>query len=343
MGKLHFDSDYMECAHEDIFKKLEEINYEHLSGYGTDKYTLSAKEKIRAACGCENADVYFLVGGTQTNQVMIDSLLAPYEGVISASSGHIGVHEAGAIEFTGHKVISFSSPDGKLYAEDIDAYCKKFNEDETNEHMVRPGMIYFSYPTEFGLLYTKKELIELRKVCDKHGLKIYCDGARLGYGLVSSECDLTLPELANLCDALYIGGTKVGAMLGEAVVFARTKAPSHFVSIIKQHGALLAKGFVAGAEFDTLFTNDLYFRISRHAIECADKLRNAFEEKGYEKYLSSKTNQIFVILNKAKFEELSKVSSFSVWERLEENRVIVRFVTSWATKMEDIDTLISYL
>ncbi len=343
MNKLHFDSDYMECAHEKILSRLSEVNYEHLSGYGTDKYTLMAKDKIRKLINNENADIYFLVGGTQTNQVMIDTLLEPYQGVISASTGHISVHEAGAIEFTGHKVITIPSDNGKLDTKEITKFCEYFYEDANREHMVQPGMIYFSYPTEFGLIYTKEELLELRRICDKYSLKLYCDGARLGYGLVCPDCDITIEDLANICDAFYIGGTKVGALFGEAVVFSRIPAPSHFVSRIKQHGALLAKGFLTGIQFDTLFTDNLYFDISKNAIECAFKLRKAIIEKGYKRYLHSHTNQIFLVLNNEQYEELSKKVSTSYWDRLNDNEVVVRIATSWATKMEDVDTFISYL
>lgn len=341
MSKLHFDSDYMEGAHENILNNIQKANYEHLSGYGTDKYTNSAKEKIKSYLN-GNEEIYFLVGGTQTNQVIIDSVLEPYEGAISPSYGHIATHESGAIEFTGHKVLSIPSIDGKIYKKDVEEYCSTYYADENQEHMVKPGLVYISFPNEYGLIYSKQELKELREVCDKFDLKLFCDGARLGYGLVSNECDITLKDLSDLCDVFYIGGTKVGALFGEAVVFTR-KAPTRFVSRIKQHGALLAKGFITGIEFDTLFTDNLYFEISKNAIKCANKLRKAFDEKGYKRFLNSETNQIFVILDKKQMEYLSQFATFGFWNKYDNTKTVVRFATSWATKESDIDELISHL
>ena len=273
---LSFESDYTEGAHERILHRLMETNLEQLSGYGADPYCRSAKEKIREACACPEAEIYFLAGGTQTNAIVIDALSDRYEGVISADTGHINGHEAGAIEFTGHKVLSIKGHEGKLRAADLDQYVKDFRNDQNHDHMVFPGMVYISHPTEYGTLYTQKELAAISEVCRKYSLPLYLDGARLGYGLMSRAADVTLPDIARYCDAFYIGGTKVGALCGEAVVFTR-KAPKHFMTIVKQRGALLAKGRLLGIQFDTLFTDDLYFSISRRAIDMAELLKNGFQ------------------------------------------------------------------
>ena len=262
---LFFVNDYCEGAHPAILQKLLETNMEKLSGYGTDKYCDSAKEKIRKACGCPDADVFFLVGGTQTNATIIGSVLNRYEGVLAAQTGHVSCHEAGAIEYTGHKVLTLPAENGKIKAESITDYVETFYGDESHDHMVFPGMVYISFPTEYGTLYSKKELQEIYEVCKKRDLPLFVDGARLGYGLASSENDVTLEELAQLCDVFYIGGTKVGALCGEAVVFTNRRAPKYFVTQFKQHGALLAKGRLLGIQFDTLFTNDRYFKISEHS------------------------------------------------------------------------------
>ncbi len=288
---LSFESDYTEGAHERILHRLMETNLEQLSGYGADPYCRSAKEKIREACACPEAEIYFLAGGTQTNAIVIDALSDRYEGVISADTGHINGHEAGAIEFTGHKVLSIKGHEGKLRAADLDQYVKDFRNDQNHDHMVFPGMVYISHPTEYGTLYTKKELAAISEVCRKYSLPLYLDGARLGYGLMSRAADVTLPDIARYCDAFYIGGTKVGALCGEAVVFTR-KAPKHFMTIVKQRGALLAKGRLLGIQFDTLFTDDLYFSISRRAIDMAELLKKGFQEKGYPFYLESPTSSL---------------------------------------------------
>ncbi len=340
---ISFESDYNQGAHEKILEALIKTNYEYLSGYGDDKYCKSAKEKIRNACNAPDADVYFLVGGTQTNQTVIDTMLSPYEGVIAADSGHISTHEAGAIEITGHKVLTVSHENGKVTASAAEKLLKEFYSDENHEHAVFPGMIYISNPTEYGTLYTLEELEALAGICRKYKILLYMDGARLGYGLESSGNDLTLPDIARLCDAFYIGGTKVGALCGEAVVFPRHGAPKHFMTQMKQHGALLAKGRVLGIQFDTLFTDNLYFEISRNAIVMADKLRKAFIEKGYEIFIETTTNQIFIVLENNKMESLGKKVSFGFWEKKDENHTVVRFAVSWATKEADIDKLIDML
>ena len=340
---IRFLSDYMEGAHSEILRRFAETQMEQLSGYGTDKYTASAKEKIKKACECPDAQVYFLTGGTQTNKFVIDVLLRPYEGVISAHTGHVNAHEAGAIESTGHKVLALNGYNGKLRAEDIDACVNAYNADGAREHTVKPGMVYISFPTEYGTIYSKSELESISAVCRKHGIPLYCDGARLGYGLMSSSCDITLADLARLCDVFYIGGTKVGALCGEAVVFTRGNMPAYIVSLAKQHGALLAKGWLVGLQFDTLFEKGLYFEISRHAILLAKKVKDALMAKGYKLFMDSPTNQQFVVMKNTQIEELSDKVLFETWERYDEEHTVVRIATSWATPEENIDRLIELL
>ena len=336
---LSFECDYNEGAHEQILRRLIETNNEQLPGYGNDKYCDLAKAKIKAACGRADAEVFLLVGGTQTNQIVIDTVLAPYEGVVSANTGHINVHEAGAIEYSGHKVLTVPHEQGKIKADILEKYLEIFHSDETKSHMVYPGMVYISHPTEYGTLYSLDELTALSGVCKKYDIPLYLDGARLGYGLMSSGTDVTLKDVARLCDVFYIGGTKVGALCGEAVVFTHNNAPKGFFTSIKQHGALLAKGRVLGIQFDALFTDDLYFKISRHAIEMADIMRKMFIKKGYKFFIETVTNQIFIILENKKMEELKKSVSFSFWEILDEDHTVVRFASSWATRKEDIEKL----
>ena len=336
---LSFECDYTTGAHQKILERLMETNLEPAPGYGTDKYCNSAIQKIKKACGKEDAEVYFLVGGTQTNQTVISTMLAPFEGVIAATSGHINVHEAGAIEYTGHKVLTIPQYNGKIKAEDLLNYLKAFYADDTYTHMVNPGMVYISHPTEYGTIYSKDELNNIYEVCKEYSLPLFVDGARLGYGLMSHESDMSLQELASLCDVFYIGGTKVGAICGEAVVFTHNNAPKAFITQIKQHGALLAKGRLMGVQFDTLFTDNLYMEISKHAILMADKLKAVFEEKGYRFFLDSPTNQQFIILDNDKLRELSDKVNFSVWEPYDEKSTVVRFATSWSTTEEDIAEL----
>lgn len=340
---ISFECDYAEGAHEKVLQRLIETNREQQVGYGFDTYTEMAKEKIRKACECPEAEIYFLVGGTQTNAVVIRSMLQPYEGAVAAATGHIGVHEAGAIEFTGHKVLSLPEHHGKIEAKELKAYLETFYGDESYEHMVFPGMVYISFPTEYGTLYTKQELTEISGICREYKMPLYVDGARLGYGLMSPECDLTLPELAKLCDAFYIGGTKVGALCGEALVFTHGNAPKHFMTLVKQHGALLAKGRLTGLQFDALFTDDLYFTISRHAMDLAMKLKKGFQEMGCTFLLDSPTNQQFLILEDGLLEELRKEFVVSFWEKTDATHTAVRFATSWATKEEDVDTLLAWM
>ena len=336
---ISFESDYIAGAHPKILERLAETNMEALVGYGDDKYCQMAEEKIKKACNRPNAKVHFLVGGTQTNQVVISSMLADYEGVIAATSGHISVHEGGAIEFTGHKVLTLNGTDGKLNAQDIDEYVTTFYNDGNHEHMVFPGIVYISHPTEYGTLYSKSELTAISSVCKKHNIPLFLDGARLGYGLASKQTDVTLQDIAELCDVFYIGGTKVGALCGEAVVFTHNNTPKHFITKMKQRGALLAKGRLLGIQFDTLFTDNLYMEISRHAIEMAEKLKSLLKGKGYRFYLESPTNQQFIILENKQMSKLAQNVCFSFWEKYDDTQTIVRFATSWSTTEEDLREL----
>lgn len=340
---LSFQSDYIMGAHPEILKALERTNFIAEAGYGDDQFCAIAKEKIKAACSCPEADVWFLVGGTQTNAVVISTILQRFEGVIAAETGHIGAHEAGAIEYTGHKVLTIPHHDGKIDADELGAYIKTFYSDANHAHMVPPGMVYISHPTEYGTLYSKDELTEISKVCREYSIPLFMDGARLGYGLMSYDTDLTLPEICELCDVLYIGGTKVGALCGEAIVFTKNNTPSHFLTQIKQQGALIAKGRLLGVQFDTLFTDELYFKISRHAIDMAQKLKKLLTDKGYTFYLNSPTNQQFVLIEDKKLEELKKYVNVGFWEKPDADHTVVRFATSWATTDEEIEELAQYL
>ena len=340
---LSFENDYSEGAHPKILQRFVETNLEQVPGYGRDPYCDSAKENIRVACSCPDAEIFFLVGVTQTNALVIDSMLQAYEGVVSAQTGHVNAHEAGAIEYTGHKVLSIPQYDGKMKASDLEAYLKTFWQDERHEHMVFPGMVYISHPTEYGTLYTKQELADLSAICRRYEIPLYLDGARLGYGLMSKHTDVTLPDIAELCDVFYIGGTKVGALCGEAVVFTKHNKPKYFVTHVKQHGALLAKGRLAGVQFDTLFTDNLYFEISKHAIEMAELLKQGFAEKGYTFHIDSPTNQQFIVLDDEKYNELQKQVRCCFWEKPDDTHTVVRFATSWATPKENIDELMKLL
>lgn len=334
-----FECDYITGAHPEILKRLIETNMESLPGYGADHYSESAKEKIKAACGMPDAQVEFLVGGTQTNSVVISTMLRDWEGVIAATSGHVSVHEAGAIEFTGHKVIELPARDGKLEASTVRMYLENFYSDATHKHMVIPGMVYISYPTETGTLYSKEELEALSGVCREYGLPVFLDGARLGYGLMSNACDMTLHDIAELVDVFYIGGTKVGALCGEAVVFTKDNRPAHFMTSIKKRGALLAKGRLLGLQFDTLFTDDLYFKISRHAIEMSEKIKEIIEANGWRVYMDSPTNQQLIIMDEEEMAELAKHVKFDRWGVYDEHNTIVRLASSWSTTEEDIKVL----
>lgn len=336
---LSFENDYNVGAHPKLLARLTETNLQPQTGYGGDEFCRSAKEKIRAACEAPEAEIFFLVGGTQTNAVVIDALLRSYEGVIAAKTGHVSLHEAGAIEYTGHKVLEIEDHDGKLAAQDVAQLIKTFYADESHDHMVFPGMVYISYPTELGTLYSKEELTALHAVCRENKIPLYIDGARLGYGLMSKASDLTLPELAKLCDVFYIGGTKVGALCGEAVVFPQGGMPRNFLTTVKQHGALLAKGRVLGLQFDALFTDGLYFEISRNAMDRAEELKALFQEKNCRIWRESPTNQQYLIVENSKLPALSEKVAYSFWEAYDENHTVIRFVTSWATTPEQVQAL----
>ena len=336
---LYFNNDYAEGCHQSILDALVKTNMEQTLGYGEDDYCAAAREKIRKACGDDSLAVHFLVGGTQTNLTVIDAALRPHQGALCASSGHIHVHETGAVEATGHKVLALPSTDGKITARQVEQAVLAHRADGAFEHIVQPKLVYISNPTELGTLYTKQELEELSAVCQKLGLYLFLDGARLGYGLMAKGNDLTMADIARLCDVFYIGGTKVGALFGEAVVIRNPALAEDFRYIIKQHGGMLAKGRLLGIQFDTLFTDDLYYKISAHADAMADRLRDTLAEIGAPLLVPGTTNQVFAILPDTLLEELAKTVTFSEQERVSDTHRAVRFCTSWATKTENVDTL----
>lgn len=336
---LSFTSDYTQGCCPEILSKLTALNYEMNAGYGEDEHSSRAVELIRSAIGKPKAGIRFLVGGTQTNQTVIATLLHSTEGVIAATSGHVNCHEAGAIEHSGHKVLTIPSYKGKIKAEDARQLLASFYADPSYPHMVFPGMIYISHPTEYGTLYTKSELEEIAAVCREYKIPLFLDGARLGYGLAAEETDVTIQTIADLVDVFYIGGTKVGALFGEAVVFPNGDMPKHFVTSIKQHGALLAKGWLTGLQFETLFTDDLYGRISKNAILQAKKVRKILLDAGFELFIDSPTNQQFFILDNRLLDALMEKVKFEIWEPVDADRTAVRFATSWATTDENIAEL----
>ncbi|MBR4213308.1 MAG: low specificity L-threonine aldolase [Bacteroidales bacterium] len=338
-----FDSDYLEGCLPEILQRLGETNLEQSVGYGEDAHCAAAREKIRAAVGRPDADVHFLVGGTQTNVTVISSLLKPYQGVVCAESGHINVHETGAVEHSGHKVMALPATAGKITAAQVEKAFASHRDDANHEHMVQPGMVYISFPTEMGTLYSKAELTALSAVCRRWQRPLFVDGARLGYGLASPLCDLTLPELAALVDVFYIGGTKQGALFGEAVVFCNPALAHEFRYHIKQNGGMLAKGRLLGIQFETLFTDGLYLKAARHAIDEAFRLRDGLRAKGYRFLCDSPTNQQFPILEDAQIEALRAEFGFEFWQRIDATRSAVRFCTSWATRPEAVDALLAAL
>jgi len=342
-SKVSFACDYMTGAHPNILRRMAETNLQKTSGYGTDPYSAQAREKIRKVCDCAGAAVEFLVGGTQTNTVVIDAFLRSWQGVISAETGHISLHEAGAIEARGHKVLALPHQYGKISAEAVRTYLQDFYNDGNHEHMVMPGMVYISHPTEYGTLYSKAELRALHQVCADYQLPLFLDGARLAYALACPENDVTLADLAKYCDAFYIGGTKCGALFGEAVVIPDASRVSNFFTIIKQHGALLAKGRLLGIQFDELFTDNLYQAIGENAIQTADRIRKALKEKGYRFFFETPTNQIFCVLENKQLEELSKKIEYSFWEKFDETHTVIRLATDWSTTAEEVDALIAAL
>lgn len=342
MGYPNFVSDYTEGAHESILRRLLETNTEKTVGYGLDEYCESARKKICREIDMPDARVYFLVGGTQANATVLDSVLAPYQGVISADTGHIATHESGAVEASGHKVITVPGTDGKLSPESVEAAFLAYYNDPTKEHTVMPGAVYVSHPTEYGTLYTNSELRAISSICRKYKATFFLDGARLGYGLAARETDVKLTDIAECCDVFYIGGTKVGALFGEAVVLTNPNICPAFFTMIKRHGALLAKGRLLGIQFDTLFTDGLYLKISRSAIDTAMYMKNSLADLGYEFYIDSPTNQQFVIVNSERLEYIRDKVGFSLWESLPDGRTVIRLVTSFMTTREQVDELLEY-
>ena len=338
-----FQSDYTEGACPEILNRLVETNMEQTPGYSEDEHCMRAAKLIQEVCNAPESKVHFLVGGTQTNMTVIGAALRPYQGVLSAETGHIHVHETGAVESLGYKVLALPAVDGKIKAAQIDEACTLHKNDASFEHMVQPKMVYVSQPTELGTLYTRQELEEIRSVCDKHELYLFVDGARLGYGLAAQGNDVDMETLARLTDVFYIGGTKVGALFGEAVVIRHPALQKDFRYMIKQKGGMLAKGRLLGVQFETLFEEGLYMKVSEHAIRLADKLRDAFVEKGYSFLVENTTNQIFPIMEDSKLEELKENFGFCYQQRVDETHSAVRFCTSWATKEENVDALIAAL
>lgn len=334
--KIHFDTDYMAGAHPAVMEALLATNLEETPGYGEDQYTLEAKELILEACGStsDETDVNFLIGGTQTNAVALGSMLRSHQGVLAADTAHINVHEAGAIELGGHKVLTLPSHSGKVDADEAEAWIDGFYADETWPHMVQPAVLYITHPTELGAVYSLAELERLSKLCHDKGLYLYLDGARLAYGLGAT--DVSLKDLARLCDAFYIGGTKCGALLGEALVMRKGIAPGFF-SIMKQHGAVLAKGRVLGVQFKRLFTEGLYEEIGRHGLAMARMLKEGMAALCYEPIGDSPTNQQFFRIPNALLDKLRRYASFEVWGAPGRETTDVRFVTSWATRQKDVE------
>lgn len=337
---IYFNCDYNEGCHPAILQALEKTNMEQSPGYGGDAHCARAAGLIRKACAAPDADVHFLVGGTGANLILIASALRPYQSALCADSGHINVHESGAIEAAGHKVTALPGVDGRISADQVRQAVRAYRDDETREHRTQPKLVYISHPTEYGTLYSKAELTALSEVCRRENLYLYMDGARLGYGLASPENDLTLADIARLTDAFYIGGTKVGALFGEAMVITGDALKEGFRSMMKQRGGLLAKGRLLGIQFETLFTENRYLDISRHAVELAMEIRHACRAKGWPLLMDSQTNQLFPIIPVNKLERLSKKYVFLKWMNMNETDVAVRIATSWATRREDVAALI---
>lgn len=341
--KLFFASDYQEGCLPQILDRLTTTNMEHAAGYGLDPHSKHARELIRTACGTPEAEIQFLVGGTQANEVTIACALHPWQAVVAATSGHVSVHEAGAIEAGGHKVIELPQREGKINAQQVEACAEAWETDGNRDHMIQPGMVYVSQPTECGTLYTRAELEALSAACHAHGMLLYVDGARLAYALAAPENDVTLTDLGRLCDAFYIGGTKCGALCGEAIVFPREGTCPRFFTRIKQHGALFAKGRLLGVQFGALFTDDLYFRLGHTADEAADRIRARLRKRGYPIYIDSPTNQTFFVIEDAKMAELGERVMFNYDYRYDETHTVIRLCTSWATRAEDVDALLELL
>lgn len=335
-----FNNDYAEGAHPKVMERLLQTNMEQTVGYGEDPYCEAAREKVRKACQAPDADVHFLVGGTQANMTVISAALRPHQGAVCVQTGHINVHETGAVEATGHKVLALEGTDGKIKASQVQEMWKEHWADGAHEHIVQPKLVYISHPTELGTLYTKQELTDLRAVCDACGMYLFLDGARLAYGLAAEGTDVTLADIAALTDVFYIGGTKSGALFGECVVIKRREIKEDFRYMIKQKGGMLAKGRLLGVQFDTLFEGNLYVEMGRHADRLAMKLKNGLKEKGYHFYIDSITNQQFVIVDNEKLQEIEKNFVVNYEKRLDENHMVIRICTSWATKEENVDKLL---
>ena len=341
MNMIQFQCDYSEGAHPRILERMMQTNFEQTVGYGEDHYCEMARVLVQKACGRPDADVHFLVGGTQANATVISSVLRPHQGVLCVRSGHINVHETGAIEHSGHKVLALEGVDGILSADSVRAAMEEHLAEDGPEHTVQPGMVYISFSTEVGTVYTLSQLKELSAVCREYGLPLFIDGARMGYGLASDGCDVTLNDIADLADVFYIGGTKQGALFGEAVVIVNESLKKDFRYFIKQNGGMLAKGRLLGIQFMTLFEDGLYFELSEHAVAQAMRIRDAFASKGYRFLVESPTNQQFPILPNSEMERLSADFKFSVWQKIDEDHTAVRFCTSWATKAEAVDALLA--
>ena len=338
---LRFECDYGEGAHPRVMELLVKSNLEQTPGYGEDHYCDTARALIREACHASEADVHFLVGGTQANFVVIESALRPWQGVLCAENGHINVHETGAVEATGHKVLALPAREGKISASQIRRACAEHAADASHEHMVQPGMVYLSAPTEFGTLYTKAELEDISLACRELSLALFVDGARMGYGLMSEKNDLTLADYARLCDVFTIGGTKVGALFGEAVVISSPLLKKDFRYLMKQRGAMLAKGRLLGVQFTALFRDGLYFKMAEQADMLAMRLRRAFLDKGWDLLFDSFTNQQFPVVPDEALEKLGRTYAFSFWQKVDEKRSAVRFCTSWATTEDAVNRLIA--
>ena len=338
---IRFESDYLEGAHPEVLRRLAETNMEQTPGYGEDVYCEKARELIREILSAPEAGVHFLVGGTQANRTVIASVLRPHQGAVAVESGHIAVHETGAIENSGHKVLTLPARQGKMDADALEALCRAHWGDATFEHMVQPGMVYISNPTEIGTVYTREELSALYGVCRRFSLPLYIDGARLGCALVSEACDYTMAEMARLCDIFTIGGTKLGALFGEAVVIMNEALQKDFRYLIKQNGGMFAKGRLLGVQFLSLLENGLYERIARHEVEQAMRIRADLSAKGWDFLVDSPTNQQFPILPDAVLEKLADSFGFSVWQKMGGGMTAVRFCTSWATPPEQVDALLS--
>lgn len=335
---LYFSCDYAEGCHPKVLAALSDTNMVSTPGYGEDDFCQSAKDKIREYINCPNADIFFLVGGTQTNQVVIDSMLSNYDGVVAASTGHVACHEAGAIEYSGHKVITLPAHEGKIDAAELKDMLETHYADGSCEHMVNPGMVYISYPTEYGTLYTRQELEAISSICKEYDIPLFIDGARLAYGL-AAQTDLTMADIASYADVFYIGGTKVGALFGEALVFTKGNTPKHMITQIKQHGALLAKGRLLGVQFAALFTDNLYMEMGAHAIKQASTIREDLRNKGYHLFMENPTNQIFVVMENEALKSFGQKVAYGFWEKYDETHTVIRIATSWATSDESVEEL----